>query len=140
VSRSHYSDCDPFDQEAWLRLMGYRQAVANALQGKRGQAFLREMLAALDALPQPRLIAHELEEGCEVCALGSVGRARQLDLSGLDPEGHEELAKLFGIAPSMVREIEYENDEGNACGGETPEERFQRMRAWICENLKEPAP
>jgi len=47
MSRSGYSDdCD----DQWS-LICWRGAVKSAIRGKRGQAFLKEMLAALDALP-----------------------------------------------------------------------------------------
>ena len=41
-------------------LIRYRGAVKSAIRGKRGQAFLREMLAALDAMPEKRLSAGAL--------------------------------------------------------------------------------
>jgi hypothetical protein len=45
MSRSGYSDdLDP------LALGRWRGRVASAMRGKRGQAFLREMLAAMDAM------------------------------------------------------------------------------------------
>jgi hypothetical protein len=110
-----------------------------AFRGKRGQSFLKDLLAALDAMPEKRLIAHELEtaEGA-VCAIGSVGKARGIDMTKLDPEDAEGVAATFGIAPSMAREIVYENDEG---GGhkETPEQRFERIRAWIVKEIRDPA-
>jgi hypothetical protein len=56
VSRSGYVD-DMCDEWALIR---YRGAVASAIRGKRGQAFLREMLAALDAMPEKRLTAGAL--------------------------------------------------------------------------------
>ena len=55
MSRSGYSeDCD-----GWA-LVRWRGAVKSAIRGQRGQAFLRELLAALDAIPDKRLIAEEL--------------------------------------------------------------------------------
>ena len=70
MSRSGYSDdWDIGDNSGWL----YRGAVERAIKGKRGQAFLKEMLAAMDALPEPKLIAEELEQEGAVCAIGSVG-------------------------------------------------------------------
>jgi hypothetical protein len=68
MSRSGYSDdCDQWDMIRW------RGAVASSIRGARGQAFLKEMLAALDALPEPKLIAEELESDGAVCAIGAVG-------------------------------------------------------------------
>lgn len=55
MSRSGYTeDCDGWDLIRW------RGAVASAIRGKRGQAFLREALAALDAMPEKQLISHDL--------------------------------------------------------------------------------
>lgn len=131
MSRSGY--CEDLDiQELNL----YRSNVARALHGKRGQAFLREMLVALDALPAPRLMADELELAGEVCAIGSVGLRRGIDMATLDPHDHERMAALFGIARAMVAEIEYENDEH--WKAETHEQRFTRMRAWCEAHISQP--
>ena len=127
MSRSGYTeDCDGWDLIRW------RGQVASALRGKRGQDFLREMLMALDSLPAKRLIAEELEADGEVCALGSVGRARGLDMSSLDPCDHKDLAGVFGVAHQMIQEIEYENDEFRT---EDPERRFARIRAWVVSQV-----
>ena len=80
MTRSGYTDdCDDWE------LIRHRGAVKSAIRGKRGQAFLQEMLVALDALPEPVLISEELidSEG-DVCAIGSVGQARRMDMSGID--------------------------------------------------------
>lgn len=129
MSRSGYSDdCD----NDW-RAICYRGAVASAMRGKRGQDFLYEMLHALAALPEQKLIRGELEaEGC-VCAIGAVGKARGVDMSKLDPEDAESVAKVFGISPALAREIVYENDDEYR--NETPEQRFDRMRRWTEENI-----
>lgn len=56
MSRSGYSeDCD----NDWS-LIRWRGAVKSAIRGKRGQALLKEMLEALDAMPVKRLIRGEL--------------------------------------------------------------------------------
>lgn len=132
MSRSGYVD-DMEDQWALIR---WRGAVTSAIRGKRGQAFLREMLAALDALPEKRLIAHELEQDGEVCALGSVGKARSLDMSQVDPEEYEQVCELFGIPEALAREIEYVNDEWPGYR-DSDEERFQTVRKWIVSQLSE---
>ena len=120
MSRSGYSD----DYE-YMEL--YRQAVRRAITGYRGQAFLRKLLAALDAMPVKRLIVNEIRNGAgDVCALGS------LDAS-VDEYDASSLAEHFGIARALAAEIVYENDEGVMVGRriETPEERWTRMRAWV---------
>jgi hypothetical protein len=135
MSRSGYSD----DCEQWS-LIRWRGAVASAIRGRRGQAFLKEMLAALDALPQKRLVQNELEECGEVCALGAVGKSRGLDMSKMDPENHEGVAAYFGVAHALACEVMFENDEGGGYWNhETPEKRFDRMRAWIVGHLRETA-
>jgi hypothetical protein len=128
MSRSGYSD----DCEGW-ELIRWRGAVASALRGKRGQEFLRKLLAALDAMPNKRLIEGELEQDGEVCALGSLGRAQGMDMSKLDPTEPEEVASAFGISPALVKELTFVNDEWN--WRETPEERYEVVRNWVLKQL-----
>lgn len=139
MSRSGYTDdCD----DNW-QLIKHRGAVASAIRGKRGQAMLRDLLAALDALPEPKLIDGDLirEDGA-VCALGALGKARGIEMSGLDPEDSDTVAATFNVATALACEIVYQNDEwGSYRKEESPETRFTRMRAWIASKIKpEPAP
>lgn len=133
MSRSGYVE-DTDDQ--W-ELIRWRGAVKAAIKGKRGQALLREMLTALDAIPDKRLIEEELKApgGGDVCALGAVGLRRNMDLDAIDPGDYEQVARAFGIAESLAREIMYENDEGG--WRETPEQRWARMRTWVMAQLVE---
>lgn len=134
MSRSGYSD-DGDD----LGLGRWRGQVASAIRGKRGQAFLRDLIEALDAMPEKKLIANELEAKGNVCAIGSVGVKRGVDMSKLDPEDPDGIAGAFGIAHQLVQEIEYMNDE--AFYGKDAEGRWKFMRAWAVENLRpEPKP
>lgn len=135
MSRSGYID-DGDDQWAMIR---WRGAVRSAARGKRGQAFFTELLAALDAMPAKRLIADDLvredSTGFEnVCALGALGKARRIDMDGLDPEDSARVAGTFDIADCLAREVVFENDE--AWGRQTPEERWTRMRAWAASQIK----
>ena len=111
--------------------------MASAFRGRRGQAFLKEMLAALDALPEKKLIAGELIEPDtgEVCAIGAVGKARGIDMLGIDPEDAEKVSGTFGIAEAMARELVFENDDEWRSNTETPEARFARMRQWIASQI-----
>jgi hypothetical protein len=128
MSRSGYVD----DCEGW-ELIRWRGAVASAIRGKRGQEFLRKLLAALDALPEKRLIEGELEQDGEVCAIGSVGRMQGMDMSKLDPTEPEEVAAAFGISEALVKEITYVNDEWDWRG--TPEKRYETVRKWVVEHI-----
>lgn len=161
MSRSGYSD----DCEG-LNL--WRGAVERSIRGKRGQAALKELAAAMDEMPNKVLAAESLvtEDG-EFCTLGVLGQARGIDMNAIDPEDWDAVAAKFNLAPAMVREIVYENDEvlddykwvDVEVYGPTrpferrvrsvrvtiPEEtlgplRWTRMRQWVKSNLiKEPA-
>ena len=123
MSRSGYSD-DCENVELW------RGAVHRAMNGARGQHFLRKLRTSLDAMPAKRLITNDIvNDKGEVCALGSVDPKAKID-----PEDRYAVAKHFGIAPAMAAEIAYMNDE-YADWRETPEDRFTRMRAWVEQNI-----
>ncbi len=128
---------DDGDPENCLALGRWRGQVASAVRGKRGQAFFREMVAALDAMPEKRLIAHELVQEGSVCAIGSVGAARGVDMQKMDPHDYRSLAETFGVAAQLVQEVEWINDEWGD-GGETPETRWQRMRDWAAKQIAVP--
>ena len=167
MSGSGYND----DCDGWA-LIRWRGAVASAIRGRRGQAFLRDLLAALDAMPDKRLVADalvfdgqtetawspwhlyedvivgadELVKGTgevvrvgEVCALGCLGRARLIDMSDIDPHDPSQVSAAFGISEALAREITYVNDE-DWYGRNTPETRFERVRAWVVNNLRKEDP
>ena len=115
----------------------WRGRVASAMRGKRGQKLLRDCLAALDEMPEKRLIKGELvdPEG-QVCLLGAAGRKRNIsDIDKIDSEEHGILASKFDVAECLIQEIEYVNDEG-ARKTETPEETFARVRNWLVKSIK----
>lgn len=130
MSRSGYDDSCDYDR--W-QLICWRGAVASAIRGRRGQSFLNELISALDALPEKKLIIEKLEDGGEVCAIGAVGRARGLSMVGVDPENSERVASIFGISDAMVREITYVNDDEFL--RRTPEERFAVVRRWAKDKI-----
>lgn len=125
MSRSGYSDdLDPLDLGRW------RGQVTSATRGKRGQAFFKDLLAALEAMPNKRLVQHELQTGTgEVCALGALGRARDLDMSKIDPSEPEEVSLHFGIAKPLACEVVYMNDEHYSTKDD--EVRWVHMRNWV---------
>ena len=133
MSRSGYTD----DFDDGLAAGRWRAQVRSAIRGNRGQSFLRELLAALDAMPVKQLIAEELvtADG-QCCTIGVVCKSRGIDVSRVDYEDPESVGKVVGIAHQMAAEIEYMNDE---CGPwdheETSVERWQRMRNWVESQL-----
>lgn len=128
MSRSGYvDDCEQWDLIRW------RGAVAKVIRSKRGQAFLLEMWRAMQALPEKKLIADALEQDGAVCAIGSVGKARGVDMSGIDPEDYDAIAATFGIQSKLAQEIMFMNDE--AWWQADPEARFLNMKKWIEDNL-----
>jgi hypothetical protein len=132
MSRANYSDdLDPLTLGRW------RGRVASATRGKRGQQLFKDLLEALDTMPEKRLIAHELIADGEVCALGACGMKRGLDMNDIDPDEPDQVAVLFDIAEPLAREVVYMNDENGKCN-ETPEERWTRMRKWVAEQIKHP--
>lgn len=131
MSRSGYSeDLDDFERNL------YRGTVARAIRGQRGQRFFRDLVAALDAMPEKRLVAAAFKTPGGVCALGCLMRARELDV----PEGYDVEAELaaepLDIARVLAKETTYLNDE---CGpqSETPEARWSRMRQWAVRHIRE---
>lgn len=144
MSRSGYSD--DVDDSA-LNL--WRGAVVRAIEGKRGQALLRELVQALDDMPDKRLAAGSFfaADG-EFCALGALGdrRGLRLDDLGSSEDGDCdpcEVGRRFGVAPALAAEVMWLNDEGLVLDWVPSERandlRWQRMRAWAVQNLKEQA-
>jgi len=107
----------------------WRGAVERALYGKRGQAFLRELIASLDAMPEKVLIAEQLidSEG-RCCALGAVYKSRGIGVDAIDYWDAGVVGDSLGIARAMAAEIEYMNDEHFS--RITPAERWVKIREW----------
>jgi hypothetical protein len=115
--------------------------VTSAINGKRGQAFLREAIAALDSMPNKRLTTDSLHEPVsgEFCTLGVVGAARGMDLKPLEFADRGPVAKAFGISEALAAEIMFENDDPHHyyyLRIPTPEQRWGRMRAWLAAQVK----
>lgn len=145
MSRSGYSDdVDPLELGRW------RGRVASAIRGKRGQAFLRELLAALDAMPEKRLVSNSFQrsDGC-VCALGAVAKVRNIDTARLEPADEDydidtdAVGQVFGIAGPLAAEIMHENDEfsvwlpAEGRFAASPEGRWRYMREWVVSHLRD---
>lgn len=134
MSRSGYTDDIDWDNTASL----YRANVARATRGKRGQKFFRDLVAALDAMPEKKLIRGELEEEQgAVCALGALRKAKAVPLEPLLESDWDALGDAFDVAPMLTQEVMFENDDDFAYyGDETPEERWTRMRRWVAKRVR----
>lgn len=131
MSRSGYS-CDLGSRELNL----WRATVERSIRGKRGQAFLREMVAALDAMPVKELVDGDIvRDEQHVCAIGSVALARKLNVKEIDPSDRDAVGQTFGIAPALAAEIAFENDDDFGYGDKTPADRWKRMRSWAASKL-----
>ena len=131
MSRSGYSD--DYGDDDPLAMGRWRGAVKRAIEGKRGQAFLRELADAMDAMEVRELIRDQLiaaDGAC--CTIGVVCKARGLRVGGIDLESPEEVGALVGISRVMTAEIEYENDDYRE---ESPADRWVRMRKWVDKHL-----
>jgi hypothetical protein len=73
MGRHGYTD----DSDDVLDLGRWRAQVSSAIRGKRGQRFLRDVIRALDALPEKRLIKNDLvnEEGAVTSAMKGTSSA-----------------------------------------------------------------
>lgn len=138
MSRSGYADeWDDSDEELEKTIALWRAEIKEAVEGESGQAFLREMLGAMDALPAKRLIPFNLVAHTgETCALGSVCVARGLDVTDIEmddeenPDVHYQVAEVLKVPHALACEVMWANDDAGKYD-ETPEERFARMRLWI---------
>ena len=136
MSRSGYTD----DIDDVLSYGRWRGAVCSAMRGKRGQDMMKELLSALDAMPEKKLYPNSFEAGeGQFCTLGVLGNSRGTQINDLlkdeDYCDTVVVAQRFGIANALACEIMYENDEGTFDVEETPEQRFARMRRWVVDNI-----
>lgn len=131
-----------------------------SMRGRSGQRELRELEAALLALPEKRLIRGSLtdDEG-GVCAIACYAKHKGLDLSKFDPEDESDEVGIAGGMPRLVAwAIVALNDvtldtiwevahgpiqlgHGHYKGGiplireMTPEERYERVLVWVRARL-----
>ena len=149
--------CDEEDRPGQFAL--WDANCRRSLRGKAGQAALRDLEAALLALPEKRLIRDRLEHDGEVCAVGAYARHKGLDLSKFDPEDESD---AVGVEAGMPRLVAWKiialNDvtldtvwevadgplnrwDAHYKGGlavvrdMTPEERYEKVLAWVRAQL-----
>lgn len=137
MTRSGY--VDDFGSDGWWDLIRYRGAVASAIRGKRGQAFLKRLVEVLEGMEVKELhddVFARPDGPC--CAMGAVAVA-----NGVAPEEFqycendtEYAAQTLNIAPALAKEIAFENDEDFNYKRRTPAQRYQYMLAWAKNRIK----
>jgi len=123
-------------------------------RGKKGQRNLHDFIAALDAMPEKRLIRDaEVEKLYDeekdeyvvvgVCAVACFAAAKGGDARYFGEEDDSdifstaELGKSYGLSWTMAWEMARAND--GTFAGLTPQERWQAMRDWAV-SLLQPLP
>lgn len=140
---TYYDDGDVDSILAYGRWERNSQAT---VRSKRGQASLRELEAALLALPEPRLYADTfcttLDDGTvQACVLGALALHRGLDVPDyFDDELNADdqarwAANHLGLTYTLAWNLIERNDEMYAKA--TPDERFTMMLGWIRDQLSE---
>ena len=124
-----------------------------SLKGHKGQAALRELEAALLALPIKRLIANELEnEQGEVCAVGALAKFKgkenpmlgdsfgDFDELSVNEDDIErvtvQLAQDLGLPRMVAQAVVYENDD-DWPAFMTPEQRYNKILRWVRSQLRQ---
>lgn len=158
MSRINYSDEE--DRPGQFAL--WDANCRRSLKGKAGQRELRELKAALLALPEKRLIRDALtDDDGGVCAIACYGRHKGVDLSKFDPEYESDEVGIAGGMPRLVAwrvvalndiildtvwEVAHgpvERYHGSYKGGialirdVTPEERYDAVLKWVNQQLGE---
>ena len=159
MSRIGFSD----DEERPGQFALWDANCRRSMRGKRGQAALRELEAALLAMPEKRLIRDLLtDDDGGVCAIGAYARHKGLDLSKFDPEDESDEVGVAAGMPALVAwsvvalndvtlDTVWEVSDGplnrwdaTYRGGiplvrdMTPEERYEKVLAWVRANLIDP--
>jgi hypothetical protein len=149
MSRVEAWDDEPYPNASEL----FQRSVDNAIKGKSGQALLREIEAALLALPEKKLLGSGVCEGGEVCMLGAVavaramkaGKTREEAVVALERDAkaagqYEDDDKTFKYLKRALAikqhclawQLVFENDE---CYVKTDEQRYERMLKWVQERI-----
>jgi hypothetical protein len=156
MTRISYSEEEPWQGAFEL----FRANTDRQLAGRKGQATLRELEAALLALPEKRLISNAIACGDEVCAVGALLVARRVAkgedrdevlarYQRVEPEddewgdydaydGYEDPTETIAAAEGVPRLVAWRLAELNDMLLEdcTPEERYTRVLDWVRSHLK----
>ena len=123
MGRTSWSEDYADDDPAAANL--FQGNLKRSLRGRAGQAALRELEAALLAMPEKALYADVFAEPSgEVCALGAVAVARKqaqglsrdealATCADVDPYDSEEECEALGFPRLVAQAVVWENDEAH---------------------------
>jgi hypothetical protein len=164
MSRISYSD----DEERPGQFALWDANCLRSIRGRVGQRELRELEAALLALPEKALIHGSLtNEDGDVCAIACYAKHKGIDIEQFDPEYESDEVGIAAGMPRLVawkvvalNDIENESHWVRAEGPSqdhyayrtphlgwspysirvpyTPEERYETVLAWVRANLTPP--
>jgi len=147
MSRHGLTEMDDYDTESILQYGRWRGRVASATRGRRGQVFLRQLIAALEAMPyHKRELApnsFQTTSGCR-CALGAALAAKGVALPDAfnpsvgDPCERDdavedlsyELSVKLDIAEVLAQEVMWVNDEFSVWRGPVDHPQYERRKRW----------
>lgn len=139
---------DDYDEDFANQAALYNANTERCLKGKRGQAFLKEMEAALLTLPQKKLINGAVCQEGQVCAIGALALKRKRDagdsiaaaLYWLEKEAPDEWQESDATADyaeehlDVLRRLAFRMAWVNDLKEpeeETPEQRYERVLKWV---------
>lgn len=157
--RIRVSEEEDFNNQAFL----WEANLERSLKGRKGQSALRELEAALLALPDKRLIANDtVSADGSVCAIAALAKHRgyqgdmtlpkqpdwnsdaDKDSPYWDDYEYEEavegamvkIATDLGVPPMVAKAIIYENDNDDYRPDPTPEKRYARVLSWVQRKIQ----
>ncbi len=133
--RIDYSDDETFAGQFELWQANCRRS----LRGRKGQSALRDLEAALLTLPEKRLIRDVLvDDDGGMCAVGCYAKHKGLDLAKFDPECESDRVGIQAGMPRLVawKVVALNDIELGTPFDLTPEERYERVLAWVREQLR----
>lgn len=156
MSRIGYSEDEDYPGQFGL----WQANCDRSLQGKAGQAILRELEQALLALPEKRLIAGKLEdEEGAVCAVGALKKFKGVPEIKSNPDNDMEdvgvelgMPRLVAWKVVCLNDIEISGNDLVWTAGPyrwpaerphlyipvTPETRYEKVLAWVREQIATP--
>lgn len=146
---SRFDDC--YDEDFPNQAALYHANTERALKGKRGQAFLKELEAALLMLPEKVLIEGSICREGAVCANGALALKRKVDAGMQIPEALKWLEenkpdddfnggdagqtgdfmeKHFGILSRLAVHTAFVNDEHRQTD-HSDHGRYEKVLSWV---------